>query len=560
MIVSKAAKHDLRLRWFDEARFGMFIHFGLYALLGRGEWVMYHEQIPRDEYETLAARFNPKRFDADEWVALARDAGARYITVTAKHHDGFCLFDSALTDYKITNTPFGRDLIGELIAACHRADMRICLYYSQPDWHHPNFVHQPGAFKDLDHPPADQQPDRDRYLEYYIGQVRELCSNYGRIDGIWFDGSHKSEADWCGRRVYRMIKKLQPTAVVNERARHGDFFTPERRLPDDLTGYLFEACQSVSTEAWGYRGETTLFSTRYLIESLVRMAGRGGNYLLNVGPHPDGHIPEDQAQRMRAIGDWLKRNGQAVYGTQGFALAADKAPCATQRGRDLYVLLPRWPDTDRVTLDGLRSLPEKAVLLHDRKRICCERGRDGIVLRGLPPNAPETTVNVIKLTFAEPPKPRRPRRRPAPVITVDAENPTTLAAETARVDGRGPKGTRLRLTPSSDRPGAPACLSDWKAPEQRAIWTGACARSGRYEVSVSVRCSRQRAGSSYVVRSAGQAIEGTVRATPHGAFRRQRVGVLHLKSGRLQVTLQATRLTWGYVFADIRDLRLKPLD
>jgi len=231
MIVEKGIKNELR--WFYETRFGMCIHFGIYSLLERNEWSMLLENIPRAEYEKLATKFNPFRFDADEWVKLAEDAGAKYITVTAKHHDGFCMFDSALTDYKITNTPFKRDLIGELVDACHRHGMRIVIYYSQPDWHNPNYLHHKGAFKDLPNPPETDRSDWPAYQKYYMGQVEELCTKYGQIDGIWFDGSHKTVEEWKGREVYALIKKHQPHAVVNDRARFGDFFTPERSLPED---------------------------------------------------------------------------------------------------------------------------------------------------------------------------------------------------------------------------------------------------------------------------------------------------------------------------------------
>ncbi|GAG40523.1 unnamed protein product, partial [marine sediment metagenome] len=251
---------------------GMFVHFGIYAQVGRGEWIQYREDIPRAEYEKLMHTFNPAKFDADSWVDLAERAGCRYIAFTAKHHDGFCMFDSALTDYKITNTPFERDFTGELIQACHRRGMRIVLYYSPPDWHHPNFVNLKGAFKDLDNPPATDRPDWPKYLAYFHGQIEELCTKYGRIDGIWFDGSHKSEKMWQGRKVYRTIKKHQPGAVINDRCRCGDFFTPERSLPENLDGYLFEACQSVSATGWGYNRKSPQFSVPNLVENLVRLA------------------------------------------------------------------------------------------------------------------------------------------------------------------------------------------------------------------------------------------------------------------------------------------------
>ncbi len=479
MIVQKEIKEELR--WFYEARFGMFVHFGLYAMIGRGEWVMYHENIPKSEYVRLAGSFNPSHFNADEWVQLAEDAGAKYITVTAKHHDGFCLFDSALTDYKITNTPFGRDLIGELISACHRRGMRIILYYSQPDWNHPNYVNNRGAFKDLPCPPEDDRPDWPAYVSYYMGQVEELCTKYGKIDGIWFDGSHKTVEEWKGREIYALIKKHQPHAVVNERARYGDFFTPERSLPDDLTGYMFEACESVSPVAWGYRADSSSYSVPHLVKSLVKMTVAGGNYLLNVGPAPDGTIPEKQAEVMRGIGMWMKVNGDAVYGTDPLMLERPKVKirrnkyvrvegCDTKDGKGkegIMVLKPEtavvdfaalkglcgytikkqniyfhcfeWPESDRLIIPGILTAAKSVRLLGggepadkagpgaairntgsnkcDDLSIKFRQDEAGIELLDLPCMPPDALVKVFEISFDQRPEVREREKVEKPVDT-----------------------------------------------------------------------------------------------------------------------------------------------
>ena len=370
MIVKR--RPDPQIRWFPEARFGMFIHFGLYALLERGEWVMYRADIPREEYEKLMPRFNPHRFNAGQWVEEARRSGCRYMTVTAKHHDGFCLFDSELTDFKITNTPFKRDLIGELVQACQQANMPIILYYSQPDWHHPCFVHRPGAFKDLQYERPDDTPDWPRFVEYYHGQVRELCTRYGKIDGIWFDGVQRTEKQWQGRKIYDLIKKHQPHAVVNDRAGYGDFFTPERSLTHlaAAAGYLVEACQSVAAGAWGYIAETPLYSTQHLLHSMLRMVGAGGNYLLNIGPRADGTLPGDWLERMHEMGQWLATHQKSVYGTAGCPLWADGADRVfTSRDSTLYVHVLKWPDTDCLKLPELRRAPLGATMVADGKKL-----------------------------------------------------------------------------------------------------------------------------------------------------------------------------------------------
>lgn len=568
-IVRRQSQNDPALQWFPESRFGMFIHFGLYALLGRGEWVMYNDNIPRDEYEKLARRFNPRKFNAEEWVELAESAGARYITVTAKHHDGFCLFDSQLTDFKITNTPFRRDLIGELIAACQRRKMRIILYYSQPDWHHPNFVHRKGAFKDLDNPPATDQPDWSKYLQYLEGQIRELVTNYGRIDGIWFDGSHKSEQDWRGRHLYHLIKKHQPHAVVNDRARYGDFFTPERSLPDDLTDYLFEACESISPEEWGYKGNSSQFSVPHLIRSLVRMTAAGGNYLLNVGPKPDGTIQVEQAERMRVIGDWLRINGKAIYGTQTCSVVTDTQDIlVTHRGHDIYLHLLQWPTTDRLVVPGVRALPSSAHYLAAKSKLNARLTSGGLRLEGLPASPADANVVVIHLRF-----PREPRlllqKKAAPqptVISLAHKRPTVLSVADAEIAGRGVKGIRLRVqavdtntTHQASRVGA--CINNWMTPDQSCVWRVESSRRRRYRVRVELRCAPLYAGSTFRIAGPIDAVEGVVPPTPRDGqdFQWLDLGILTLPAGQSKLALAPTYMPYGYIFAGVSAVCLTPV-
>ncbi len=554
-------KLDDRLQWFPQARFGMFVHFGLYALLERGEWVMYHEDIPREEYEKLARRFNPRGFNAGEWVDVAQRAGARYLTVTAKHHDGFCLFDSALTDYKVTNTPFGRDLIGELIEACHRRRMRIVLYYSQPDWHHPSFVHRPKAFKDLQYERPDDEPDWERYMDYVEGQVLELCTRYGRIDGVWFDGVHKTEQEWRGRRLYALIKKHQPGAVVNERAGCGDFFTPERSLvfPASAAGYTVEACQAICVDAWGHKRDGVLFSSPVLIESLVRTAAAGGNYLLNIGPLPDGSLPEDQVRRLEHIGDWLAVHGRAVYGTQGCPLIGEGDDVLYTRREDrVYAHLLRWPDRDAIVLSQLRRAPRRATLLGAGTRLTVGSTEDGVVLRGLPAAPAHCAVNVVEMVFEDAAGVLRPLPRPDPPRVYEVRPDTFLAlpAEGAVREGFGPKGSLLGLQALDQ--GA-ACLWPWSSPEQKARWQLRGPGSVRCEVMVELACPAPYEGSTFAVRVAGQTLQGTVPTT--GGFRdftKVRLGAVDLPAGRSTLTLAPTRLNYGYIFAAVKQVVLTP--
>jgi alpha-L-fucosidase len=602
MIVPQGIKKEIR--WFYEARFGMFVHFGLYSLLGRGEWAMYHEEIPRDDYSKLTADFNPHLFDAEDWVQLAQDAGARYITVTAKHHDGFCLFDSALTDYKITNTPFGRDLIGELIQACQKRGMRIILYYSQPDWHHPNYVHHRGAFKDLASPPVTDRPDWPAYQRYYIGQVEELCRNYGPIDGIWFDGSHKSLEAWQGQEVYALIKRYQPHAVVNDRARFGDFFTPERTLPEDLTGYLFEACESISPVAWGFRQDSPSYTTPHLIRSMIKMACAGGNYLLNVGPQPDGQIPPRQAQVLREIGAWMNIHGRAVYQTDPVRLPAPQVRkrvvgkpakrqdalanepvthdlgslanhCgATRRDNSLFFHCLEWPEVDRFIITGIQSAVRQVRLFGGPAQIRFRQDELGVELFDLPTTPPNPQAQIFELLCDEAPVIRayEPARPAAESITI-ALNPngqTVLSASQARLIGRGVKGSRLIV--ERDLARQTEVISGWWVPEQEAHWHLTCPAAGVWQITLFGACPVSTEQAAVQISVAGQTLTAVlpalaqVPASPAGSVAADAadypgvsVGRVQLPVGPTVLTVRPEQLVWDYVLGKIEKIQLDRL-
>ena len=559
MIVKKKLAPELS--WFPKLKFGMFVHFGVYALLGRGEWVMYHEGIPRDEYEKLRPKFNPAKFDADEWVAVAKRAGARYITCTAKHHDGFCLWDSDLTDYKITNTPFGRDLIGELIAACHRANMRICLFYSQPDWHHPCFVNREGAWKELQFTRPDDTPDWAAYVRYYHGQVEELCTKYGRIDGIWFDGSHRSEQDWQGRKVYKLIKKHQPHAVVNDRANHGDYFTPERRLSLDVgaDGYMTEVIQAVDAGSWGWKKGSPLYTLPPLVRSLVKQASIGGNFLLNVGPKPDGTIPVNQARRLAEVGDWLKTHGKAVFGTVGCGRNRESDDRVyTRNGKRLYLHLIDWPDKEELALTRLKVAPKGARLLGGKRLRVASCG-EGIVLRGFPALPVDTCCSVVELTFdtEEMLKPE-PKPAPAPIHAVTKGAPLRLRLRDGKAVGYAVKGARMEI---AERDRQKDELALWKSVEQRMVWRVRASRGVRCRVSVGLACKALYAGSTFAVKAAGQTLEGVVPPSRHfGDFKTVDLGVLKLPKGTTTITMRPTHVPYSYIFANVDRVSLEPAD
>ena len=345
------ARQDQRLTWWREARFGMFIHWGLYAIPagtwqgqavpGIGEWIMQRARIPVVDYEQLAQQFNPVNFDAAAWVALARMAGQRYLVITAKHHDGFCLFKSAFTRYNIVDaTPFGRDPLKELAAECQQQGVKLCFYYSQTqDWHHPD-----GDGNDWDYDEASK--DFAGYIESYVKpQVRELLTNYGPIGLIWFDTPRRITVDQS-QQLLDLVHQIQPDCLVNGRLGNhlGDYASArDNVIPGQTLDADWETPATIN-DTWGFKAEDHYWkSTTTLIRDLVDIASKGGNYLLNVGPTAEGRIPEPSVERLLRVGAWLETNGKAVYGTTAGPLQGlDWCRTTAEPGR-VYLHVFDWP-------------------------------------------------------------------------------------------------------------------------------------------------------------------------------------------------------------------------
>jgi alpha-L-fucosidase len=358
-------------RWFEDAKFGMFVHWGVYSLLGKGEWVMNNDKIPIAEYEKLPPRFNPAKFDADEWVRLARAAGMKYLTVTSKHHDGFCMFDSKLTGYDIVDaTPYGKDPMKALAAACHKQGIKLFFYYSLLDWHHPDYFPRGRTGQTAE---RLERGDWKAYIAYYQGQVRELCTGYGEIGGIWFDGWwDRPDADWDLAGTYRMIHELQPGALVGNNHHVApfpgeDFQMFEQDLPGSnsagfnkagvAAGLPLETCLTLNG-SWGYNARDKNFkSPEQVIHALVGAAGRGANLLLNVGPKPDGTIGQESSERLMAVGKWLEKYGKAIYGTRRGPIAPQPWGVSTVKDSGpAFIYLHVLDKADRIKLpEGLSS-------------------------------------------------------------------------------------------------------------------------------------------------------------------------------------------------------------
>ncbi|HWP99499.1 MAG TPA: alpha-L-fucosidase [Vicinamibacterales bacterium] len=394
-------------RWFQDAKFGLFIHWGIYSLLGDGEWVMNNRRIQVADYEKLAAFFNPIRYDADAWVRLAKEAGMKYITITSKHHDGFAMFDSKATDWDIVDrTPYGKDVLKPLAEACRRHGLKLFFYYSQLDWHHPDYFPRGRTGRDNGRP---ERGDWPRYLDFMDAQLTELLTNYGEIGGIWFDGWwDKPEADWRLDRTYALIHRLQPAALIGSNHHRRpfpgeDFQMFEKDLPgENRAGFSGEAeigdlpletCDTINT-SWGFNLTDRRYkSVRELVQYLVRAAGYDANFLLNVGPMPDGTIQPEFVERLRGVGAWLRTHGRAIYGTRGGPVPPRPWGVTTRRGSTVYVHVLDWPDEALlVPLAGVRA----ARLVRDGAPVRFQRVDGGVVFE-LPRDRRDPYATVVEV-------------------------------------------------------------------------------------------------------------------------------------------------------------------
>jgi alpha-L-fucosidase len=345
--------------WFQSARFGLFIHWGVYSVLGDGEWVMNQQQIPIRDYERLPAFFNPTAFDAKSWVQLAKGAGMKYIVITSKHHDGFAMWDSRVSDYTIVKrSPYGKDVLKMLADECRREGIKLFFYHSQLDWHHPDYFPRGNTGGSWTGRP--EQGNWNAYLDYMDAQLTELLTSYGEIGGIWFDGMwDKKDADWRLPRTYSLIHKLQPGALVGSNHHVApfageDFQMFEKDLPGhNTTGFApeqkigdlpKEICETIN-HSWGFNLKDNQHkSTQELVQYLVKSAGYDANFLLNIGPMPNGQIQPEHIERLQKVGAWLTKNGETIYGTQGGPLTARDWGVTTQKGDKVFVHILRWTD------------------------------------------------------------------------------------------------------------------------------------------------------------------------------------------------------------------------
>jgi len=383
--------------WFEDARYGLFIHYGLYSLLERGEWVMNKEQIPVAEYARLADRFTAEQFDADDLLGrAAKDWGMRYAVLTTKHHEGFCLYDSKLTDFTAPKNACGRDLVAEFVTACRKHGLRIGLYHSLNDW-----SASPNAVDALERPDECYRP----FIEYAHGQIREIMSNYGKIDVMWYDGWWPFDGDgWQADRLNAMVRGLQPGVLVNGRCgKPGDFGTPEGHV--SAQAGMWEACMTLN-ENWGYHAGDTNWKSPKTVAGMLRQVACGkGNLLLNVGPRGDGSVPEATIDVLNRVGGWLKIAGEAVYRTDRFEFDMhardDKLADWTHHGRftaagkNFYLHVTCWPG-ETLTITGVESTVREARILGDDRRFTFTQDGGRLVVTGLPKRMDDSMPVVMR--------------------------------------------------------------------------------------------------------------------------------------------------------------------
>lgn len=401
--------------WWREARFGMFIHWGVYSVpagthdgkqvKGIGEWIMHKGQIPIPDYEAYARAFNPVEFDAAEWVRIAADAGMKYIVITSKHHDGFCMWDSAVSDYDIVDsTPFKRDVLKELAGACEEKGIRLCFYHSIMDWHHPDAK-------------GENFPRyRDTYL---VPQLKELLTGYGPVGVLWFDGEWIKE--WTepqGKALYEMVREVRPDLIVNNRVGKGrkgmeglskdasyagDFGTPEQQVPaEGIPGVDWESCMTMN-DTWGFKSyDHNWKPTGQLLRTLIDTASKGGNFLLNVGPTSEGLIPGASKERLAAMGRWMQVNGEAIYGTTASPLGRPAWGRYTMKPGRLYAHVFDWPADGQLVIAAPDLEISRACLLADSERrpLRLETSGENLIIN-VPSETPDAAAAVIALEYRQ---------------------------------------------------------------------------------------------------------------------------------------------------------------
>lgn len=553
---------DPRLDWWREARFGMFIHWGLYAIPagewegrvygGASEWLLNTAQIRLEDYKPLIHQFNPERYDPESWVRLAKEAGMKYIVITSKHHEGFGLWDSAYTEWDVARTPYGKDLLGPLAEAARRHGIRLCFYYSIMDWHHPDYL--PRRAWD---PRPEHQPDFARYVDYMKAQLRELIENYGPLGVLWFDGEW--EHTWTtelGDELYDYVRSLQPDIIVNNRvskgrrgmqgmtegAAKGDFGTPEQEIPTSgFPGVDWESCMTFN-DSWGYHAHDHNWkSARTVVEMLVDCASKGGNFLLNVGPNALGEIPAPSVERLQEVGRWLRVNGEAVYGTQaGPFLKPLPWGRVTRKDNTLYLVVFD-DEASQVELSGLKTPVLKVYPIGEPKQALAVTTVAGQPTVELPAWEPTGMPRLFVAELTGVPVVERVPLRPG------VDGALVLSASQANVSGR--LGYEIVHN----------AVGFWTEAQDSLSWDIQVPHLMRYQLELTWSCQEQDAGSEVEFRAGDQSVLFQVPSTGAWSdFQTVVVGELMLGRSTDSLTI-AVRAKPGGAVMNVRSVRLIPV-
>ena len=496
---------DIRMQWWRDARFGMFIHWGLYAVpagewkgaTNHAEWIRTSAQIPLEVYNKFVPQFNPINFNAEAWVQMAKDAGMKYITITSKHHDGFCLWDSKQTDFDIMSTPFKRDILKELATACRKiGGIKLCFYHSIMDWHHPDYNERRDWEKDR----TTAGTNRETYISYMKNQLKELVTDYGDIGVIWFDGEW--ENFWThedGKDLYNYVRSLKPGIIINNRVDKGrsgmagmtsegdyggDFGTPEQEIPETgLPGVDWESCMTMNNN-WGFnKADKNFKSAKDLIQKLIDIASKGGNFLLNIGPKADGTFPQESIDRLKVIGNWMKINGESVYGTTASPFEHTSWGRVTQKkmgnNTRLYLHVFDWPKNGKLQLGGIGNKPLKVVGLAGRNNLLFTAMENSITIQ-LPASAADTISTVIFVDILGKPLVYKP-----PVISAYSTSFINMAEVTLSFPEEN-KGVAIRYTTDGSDPVAGSPLYKGKLNITETILLKVRSFSGNKPVSETV--------------------------------------------------------------------------
>jgi len=560
-----SAQRDRRMEWWREARFGMFIHWGLYAIpagewkgkTDHAEWIRTTAQIPLEEYDQFVPQFNPTNFNAARWAQLARRAGMKYLVITSKHHDGFCLWDSKLTDFDVARTPFKRDILKELSAACKKKGIRFCTYHSIMDWHHPDYLPR----RDWEKNRSTAGSDFNRFREYLEGQLTEIVANVNP-GVLWFDGEW--ENTWThgmGKELYDYVRGLNPRIIINNRVDkgrrgmqgmtaegefRGDFGTPEQEIPPQgLPGVDWESCMTMN-RYWGWnKADTQWKSTEDLVRKLVDIASKGGNFLLNIGPKPDGNFPDLAIERLEGIGRWMDVNSEAIYETSASPFKRLPWGRCTQKTSGnrttLYLHVFNWPADGKLVVPGLKNKAAKAWLLADKKRkpLTTSSSAEALTI-ALPSSTPDVISSTVVVQI------KGPLEVEQTGLSQNADGSVTLPASEATTHGE------LKYESGEHRDN----LGFWTNPSDWAAWEFKVTKPGKVEVVADVA---SLGTGSLEVRLGKQRTRGQVPATgDYGRFAPAKLGTLDLAAGD-NVSLSLHAVKDGWQAANVKSIRLQPV-